>query len=1109
MQVKSGRYEIEDSGDKIWNNYKEKFIDKTVKICETIDAPCETTGSLSGGALMPIIEIPVAHEERFITIMNEINQSFRLTNSDSSSKMIMEETYDSIQSQGGVVVNDVISIAHSNNGVGKLLHALNEYIIKLGQEQDDSVIAKIIQEDEYHRVETGDIIQQISDRSSALVQPNYESSQESDSQFILIGEQAKVDIAINNKQKHSAVALIAGGAEEGIVPVTTLVITDTYNNGRSEDMRMRSEFGFDTYNNGEREGQYNLDANNNQRLSFRNIIGKIESITHEIKTIAEQLPIKVGRAIIDLLPESLRDKLADRYVVEERHSFIISKSELDEVKQLLAEGVIDQSHKVIIKDKYGIEIDKITGFVESKISLEKAKVEFLEKIEELRKTESISKRIEDIFKKDPSKWSDKEGRQIALEYHPDKQHGKSGASKDRAEEIMKSYNSFKEVKGNANNNVVIEVSYKRHLWDSILDKVIEPITRSVPKYTKEADIGIDLAKMYLKPNIENGLNTIYDGIALYNKVSPNALSASVVMVTTPITSLYNFYKGDYEKAGIQGINGLSYYMLNSKYLPGYGLHAYAGLNVITIVYDFYKGEFLEAGLQIVGIAGMVFAPTLTGACYAIRYTYNNAYGLYQLYQAKQQENILGFNKIITRLLVKTINDNIYDEVIQNILRSISLDQRLEEAGVKEEVAIIRNEYNERDDTDLISLEDISEYLKDKNKVVVIRQINNLDATKLIKERVDKLINEGGGVLNYLKEYVGYVNDAISETKRVESIKLEIIQLLDKKDVSYDEVETMVNNAIDIMKSQYLPSLYNSMVNNEVLKILKELGEEVLIARNKDKVREEESKEYHTEEVRRMIVEKEGEEVTITEISPYKQLTGQTSEEQSYCNRMSKENEKNKIYESIKCTRKDLDIADITNNKLHLPMMMGLDETVADILIDSENNYSKDNNKNVLYYWNREHKSKLEEVLINLSNNEELINIITKEIEESKSWIIPQSIKQEIITEEYIKEKAEKELSIIENTIDYGKSFFVSDNRSLDDRLDEYLVNKVTDKSKESDVATMIRIMSVNKEGCYMHGYILDSYAEIIDHQTVESNDSELCNNEISNYINKGDMDAQN
>jgi len=191
------------------------------------------------------------------------------------------------------------------------------------------------------------------------------------------------------------------------------------------------------------------------------------------------------------------------------------------------------------------------------------------------------------------------------------------------------------------------------------------------------------------------------------------------------------------------------------------------------------------------------------------------------------------------------------------------------------------------------------------------------------------------------------------------------------------------------------------------------------------------------------------------------------------------------------------------------MMMGLDETVADILIDSENNYSKDNNKNVLYYWNREHKSKLEEVLINLSNNEELINIITKEIEESKSWIIPQSIKQEIITEEYIKEKAEKELSIIENTIDYGKSFFVSDNRSLDDRLDEYLVNKVTDKSKESDVATMIRIMSVNKEGCYMHGYILDSYAEIIDHQTVESNDSELCNNEISNYINKGDMDAQN
>jgi hypothetical protein len=219
--------------------------------------------------------------------------------------------------------------------------------------------------------------------------------------------------------------------------------------------------------------------------------------------------------------------------------------------------------------------------------------------------------------------------------------------------------------------------------------------------------------------------------------------------------------------------------------------------------------------------------------------------------------------------------------------------------------------------------------------------------------------------------------------------------------------------------------------------------------------------------------------------------------------MSKENEENKIYESIKCIRKDLDI---TNNKLHLPMMMGLDEAVADILIDSENNNSQNNNKDVLYYWNREHKSKLEEALINLSNNEEPINIITKEIEESKSWIIPQSIKQEIITEEYIKEKAEKELSIVENAIDYGKSFFVSDNRSLNDRLEEQL-EIATIGNEEYDATTMIRIMSVNKEGCYMHGYILDSYAEIIDHETVESNDSELCNNEISNYINKGDMDA--
>jgi hypothetical protein len=220
--------------------------------------------------------------------------------------------------------------------------------------------------------------------------------------------------------------------------------------------------------------------------------------------------------------------------------------------------------------------------------------------------------------------------------------------------------------------------------------------------------------------------------------------------------------------------------------------------------------------------------------------------------------------------------------------------------------------------------------------------------------------------------------------------------------------------------------------------------------------------------------------------------------------MSKENEENKTYESVKCVRKDLDI---TSNKLHLPMMMGLDEAVAETLIYSKNNNSKDNNKDVLYYWNREHKSKLEELFTSLPNNQKLVDVIMNGLEESKSWIIPQSIKQTIITEEHIKEKVEKGLGIVGSVMNYGKSFFVSDNRSLDDRLDKYLVSKVTDKSKESDVATMIKIMTVNKEGCYIHGYVLDRYAEIIDHETVESNDSELCNNEISNYINKGDMDA--
>jgi hypothetical protein len=602
------------------------------------------------------------------------------------------------------------------------------------------------------RAESTEIEGRISDKSSALVQPNYESSQESYNQFILIGEQAKVDIAINNKQEHSVVALIAEGVEEGIVPVTTLVITDTNGHSRSYNAGISSKSGF---------------------------IGYLANLAEEFVTSVSSSAMNIGNTMTNAVMknEYIKGKILNYVYYEEV-----------------------------------VGVNSVIG---------KQYVQ-----------ESTNNGAQEVLQKHPFTWDKKDFKKLKLVVHPDK----GGNAED-----FRAINEFED-----------QIGKTERIYENIYNKLAEKLQPKIQKvsvYAKGADVGIDLAKVYLKPNVENVLNTIYDGIVLYNKVSPNVFGASVVMVTTPITSLYNLYQGDYEKAGIQGINGLSYYMLNSKYLPGYGLHAYAGLNGITIVYDIYKGEHLEAVLQTVGIAGMIFAPTLTGAYYAIRYTYNNAHGLYQLYQSKQQENILGFTSIIARLLVKTINDNIHDEVIQNILRSISLDQRLEEAGIKEEVAIMSNEYNEREDTDLISLEDIAEYLKDKNKVV-IRQINNLDATKLIKEKVDKLTNEGG-VLNYLKEYVGYTSDGISETKRVESIKLEIIQLLGKKDVNYDEVEAIIKNAIDVIKSKYLSNLYDSTVNNEVLKVLKEIEEEVLIVR--DKEREEGSKEYYTEEVSRMIV----------------------------------------------------------------------------------------------------------------------------------------------------------------------------------------------------------------------------------------------------------------
>jgi hypothetical protein len=42
-------------------------------------------------------------------------------------------------------------------------------------------------------------------------------------------------------------------------------------------------------------------------------------------------------------------------------------------------------------------------------------------------------------------------------------------------------------------------------------------------------------------------------------------------------------------------------------------------------------------------------------------------------------------------------------------------------------------------------------------------------------------------------------------------------------------------------------------------------------------------------------------------------------------------------------------------------------------------------------------------------------------------------------------------------------------------------------------------MSLNKEGCGMHGYVLNSNTEVINYELVESTNSELCKVEIAAY----------
>ena len=281
-------------------------------------------------------------------------------------------------------------------------------------------------------------------------------------------------------------------------------------------------------------------------------------------------------------------------------------------------------------------------------------------------------RMQRVFEKHPLSWDKKDFKLMKLAFHPDK--GGKGAD-------FRIINEFEELVGKK------EVVYE-NARNKLAEKLL-PTIQKVSIYSKGADIGIDLAKMYLEPNLKHSLDTAYDGVVLYNKLLPNVFGALIVVITTPITSLYNLYQGEFEKAGIQAINGLSYYMLNSKFLPHHGIPAFAGLNGLTIAYDFYKGEYIEVVMQALGVFGMIVAPSATVALYALKYTYNNVQELYRLYQEGEQKNTLKSSKLI----INSLERDIWQEDIVIMYNEYSNDN---DRVVLEERSLIDLQNNKQD-----------------------------------------------------------------------------------------------------------------------------------------------------------------------------------------------------------------------------------------------------------------------------------------------------------------------------------------------------------------------------------------------------------------------------
>ena len=251
---------------------------------------------------------------------------------------------------------------------------------------------------------------------------------------------------------------------------------------------------------------------------------------------------------------------------------------------------------------------------------------------------SLASGMQIVLQKHPYEWDKQDFRKIKLIVHPDK----GGSAED-----FRLLNDFE-----------TQVKNTDEIYKNLVSKLsveLQPIIKKVNLYTKEVDIIIDLAKLYLKPTTQHGISVVYDSVMLYSKFYSTSQFSDVIPIISSATVISQIFQGEFAKAGITAVHSYTHYLLNPNIMFSYGKNLFLGLNAITIVCDFCHAEYMAATFQTVAVASMYFTPSITAPLYAFYYTGQNLYNLVQVYQGVQQQNILGFSNLINNLWQKDAN----------------------------------------------------------------------------------------------------------------------------------------------------------------------------------------------------------------------------------------------------------------------------------------------------------------------------------------------------------------------------------------------------------------------------------------------------------------------